>query len=450
MSRVERKKDEAVVKKNKGRKAKFEAKMAAENDSFSEADLYTTEVVEEKKKGKFKNWYQGLTKGKKIAFISGTSVLALVLILALVAFIYFNILFEQVHVDNTDKTYDLNLVDVDGYINILLLGVDSRDMSDIRGSRSDAIMIVSINKETNDVKVLSLYRDTYLKIADTSTYDKITHACAYGGPEYSMRSLNQALDINLSNYIVVNFKAVSDLVKAVGGIVVNVQDYEIEQLNKYTKRTAHNIGDDDYNLVEKPGVQVLNGPQAVSYGRIRKGVGDDFKRTERMRKVLELVMAKLKTMKLSELKDIISMMTPQIQTNISRSDILGLASRITKYNIVSASGFPYYVTTATYNARSCVFPNTLAASVELLHKDFFEQTGYILSPTAQEISNVIAARLVEARNSKEEAVPEDEEGLLPIEGEDDPQGDNPQEGGNEGEDIPGGEETPGGGETQTE
>lgn len=206
--------------------------------------------------------------------------------------------------EETPEDYDLSLVDVDGYYNILLLGVDSRDMDDLKGTRSDAIMIVSINKDTNDVKILSVYRDTFLKMGDTSSYDKITHACAKGGPEMTMKTLNQAMDLNISNYVVVNFKAVADLVDAVGGIEVDVQDYEIQQLNKYTKETADNIGTKKYNLVKSAGVQTLEGVQAVSYGRIRKGVGDDFKRTERMRTVMTLVTDKMKDMSFKEIKKI--------------------------------------------------------------------------------------------------------------------------------------------------
>ena len=156
------------------------------------------------------------------------------LIVGIVVYGYMNSLVNQMH-EPTPDDYDLSLVDVDGYINILLLGVDSRDMDNIKGTRSDMIMIASINKDTYDVKLTSVYRDTYLKLGDTSTYDKITHACVYGGPEMTMKSLNQAMDIDLSNYIVVNFKTVADVVDAVGGITVDVQDYEIYQLNKYTR-----------------------------------------------------------------------------------------------------------------------------------------------------------------------------------------------------------------------
>ena len=301
----------------------------------------------------------------------------------------------------TPEDYDLSLVDVDGYINILLLGVDSRDMDNIKGTRSDMIMIASINKETNDVKLTSVYRDTYLKIGDTSTYDKITHACVYGGPEMTMKSLNQAMDLNITNYAIVNFKAVADLVDAIGGITVDVQQGEIYQLNKYTKATARNIGRKDYNLVKEPGVQTLEGVQAVSYGRIRKGVGDDFKRTERMRIVVSKVFEKAKAMPFSDLKKIIDMMVPQVKTNLTMNDILALGIRLPQYNISTGSGWPYKWSTGTINKISYVFPAGLSNNATLLHQEVFGQTDYVPSSTVNAISSEIAARIEAARKANQ-------------------------------------------------
>ena len=287
-----------------------------------------------KEKKTFKQWICGLKTWQKITLAVATVLVLALLILGIVAYGYLNSIVDEMH-EPTPENYDLSLVDVDGYINILLLGVDSRDMSNLKGTRSDMIMIASINKDTNDVKLTSVYRDTYLKLGDTSTYDKITHACVYGGPEMTMKSLNQAMDLNITNYAIVNFKAVADLVDAVGGITVDVQQAEIYQLNKYTKRTAKNIGRKNYNLVSEPGVQTLEGVQAVSYGRIRKGVGDDFKRTERMRIVVSKVFEKAKAMPFSDLKKIIKMMVPQVKTNLKMNDILALGIRLPQYNILS-------------------------------------------------------------------------------------------------------------------
>ena len=386
---------------------------------------------------RFKNWFKGLSKGKRIALIAVTSIVVLVLIALGVAYWYFSSIFDEVH-EETPDDYDLSLTAVDGYYNILLMGVDTRDMDNLK-TRSDAMMVVSINEETSDVKILSVYRDTYLKLGNTSTYDKTTHACVYGGPEMTMTTLNQALDLNISNYVVVNFKAVADLVDAVGGIEVDVQQYEIQQLNKYTKETAKNIGRKKYQLVESAGVQTLDGCQAVSYSRIRKGVGDDFKRTERMRTVVSLTMEKMKTMSFKDLKGIVKMMTPQVQTNLSKNNILGLAIRLPQYNIVDTTGWPYTVSTGQINKRSYVFPNSLVSNVIRLHKEFFGQEDYTPSSKVQSISAEIIRRIEEARKKAELENEQEVDPNTPVNPdtplipEDGTEGDNP--GSNEGGDT---------------
>lgn len=386
MSRTERK-QKVQSDKKKSRKARFENSIKKESGVTS-----GEKKVKGKKFQRFKNWFSGLKTWKKVLFVAGIVILVLALTVGAIAYSYFNDIFGEIH-EPTPEDYDLSLVDVDGYYNILLLGVDSRNMDKLKGTRSDAIMIVSINKDTNDVKITSVYRDTYLKMGDTSTYDKITHACAYGGPEMSMKSLNQAMDLNISNYVVVNFKAVADLVDAVGGIEVDVQQYEIQQLNKYTKETANNIGRKKYKLVESPGVQTLEGVQAVSYGRIRKGVGDDFKRTERMRTVMSLVMDKMKEMPFKEIKKLIKIMTPQVQTNLTKGNILGLAFRLPQYNISTGDGWPYKVTTGSLNGGSYVFPSNLANNVKELHAKLFARVDYSPSSMVVTISNAIISRL---------------------------------------------------------
>ena len=359
-------------------------------------------MARKKRKKNIFQKFARLSKGKKIVIIVA---IILVLTAAGVAGYVFS---KLNHLDRASMdTTKLSIVDVDGYANILLLGVDTRDMKNIKGSRSDAIMVVSINTKTQEVNLISLYRDTFLKLGDTGTYDKITHACAYGGPELSVQAINQALDLNISNYVVVNFKAVADLVDAVGGITVNVKDIEINQLNKYTIQTAKNIGCKDYSLVKAAGKQKLSGVQAVSYGRIRKGVGDDYERTHRMRIVLSKVFKKMKQMPLTKLDKIADMMLPQVQTSLSNSDILALSVRLSSYQIMGSTGFPYSVSGGMIGGVSYVIPNDLAGDVARLHSEMFGQENYVVSPMVQTITSEIAAR-VSASNvvKKEIKVPE--------------------------------------------
>lgn len=123
-----------------------------------------------------------------------------------------------------------------GYRNIALLGLDTRENT-YNGSRSDGIMIISINEQTNDVKITSIYRDTYLDIKSnnySSFYlDKITHAYAYGGAKLSLNSLNRNLDLNITEFVTVNFSAVVEAVNAVGGINMDIDASEVKYINGY-------------------------------------------------------------------------------------------------------------------------------------------------------------------------------------------------------------------------
>lgn len=331
--------------------------------------------------GKLKGWQKGILIGLTVILIVAIGV---------ASYVFAKLgLLDRVKLNEKE----LSCVDVDGYINILLLGVDSRDMDNIQGSGADAIMILSIKEETGEVKLLSVYRDTYMKMGDEDTYDKITNANRIGGPSMTIKSLNQAMDLNISKFVVVNFKAVTDLVDQVGGVTVDVQEEEIPQLNKYTIQTAENIGKEKYNLVEKAGKQTLEGVQAVSYGRIRKGVGDDFKRTERMRIVLTKVFEKLKDMSLGELDDLLDLMLPQVQTNLGNGDMLGLAARLTNFKIEGSKGWPYDVTGGMIGKVSYVFPDDLVSNTTKLHQEMFGQKDYKPSQTVTTINDAIISDL---------------------------------------------------------
>ena len=318
-----------------------------------------------------------------------------------------------------DEDYDLGLTPVDGFINILLLGVDARDMNDLKDARSDMIMVASINVETCEVTLTSIYRDTYIKLGDSSTYDKIAHAFFYGGAAMSMKTVNQAMDLNIENYVAVNWKVVVDVIDAVGGVELDIQQNEIKEMNLCTYETAYWTGHkDDYATVSAPGVQTVSGVQAVGYGRMRNGVGDDFKRTERMRIVCDQLLEKMKTCSFSKLKEIINIMAPQVKTTLKFSDLLALAKDVNKYTVIAGSGFPYNVTTGYLNNVSYVFPTDLAGNVKKFHEDVFGQVGYNPSGTAYSISSEINYR--RANSSQTTTGPVIDEPTTPVLPPDDP------------------------------
>lgn len=331
------------------------------------------------KKRKLKTWHKVLIAVLLLLIIIGT-------IVAVYAMTKLNKI-ERVEIDEEE----LSCVDVNGYINILLAGVDSRDMDmdTIQTSGGDALMIVSIKEDTGAVKITSIYRDTYLRNADTGGYMKITDIFRTGGVETTIKSINEAMDLNIKNFVAFNFKSVADLVDGVGGIELTIEDYELSQLNKYTIETAEAIGKTDYQLYEHAGTQTVEGVQAVSYGRIRKGVGDDFKRTERMRIVLEQVLKKAQTLSLSKIDNLIDDLMPEFMTNLSNSDIILLGMKVMDFNITGSAGFPYDVTTGYLagTVTSYVFPTKWLDNVKEMHAELFDQTDYVPSDTVVEIAN---------------------------------------------------------------
>lgn len=154
-----------------------------------------------------------------------------------------------------------NLVE---YRNIALFGIDTAGTYE--GSRSDCIIIASINQKNKEIKLVSVYRDTYLDIPNHGL-DKVNHAYAYGGPALSMSTLNTNLDLNITEFATVNFTSTQEIIDEIGGIKLTVTDAEATQIP---------------GIVEG-GTYELTGAQALAFARIRK-IDNDYARTERMRK----------------------------------------------------------------------------------------------------------------------------------------------------------------------
>ncbi|MCR5135340.1 MAG: LCP family protein [Clostridiales bacterium] len=314
---------------------------------------------------------------------------------------------DKIKKDNDLDLSSLTTVQVPGYRNIVLLGIDTRDMSVIEGTRSDTIMIASINETNKAVKVTSIYRDTLMKMGDWDNYEKATHAHAYGGAEMTLQTINQAMDIDATEYILFNFKAVADAVNAVGGLEIDVLEYEVDELNRITKHTAGVLGVSDYALCDGPGMQTLDGVQAVAYGRIRKGVGDDYKRTQRARDVMELLLKKVRGMSVADLNKILDIVLPQIRTNLTNTQILDLMADINKYEVVDSFGFPFQKYAMYIDDVSVVVPLDWEADVTRWHEKTFGETEYQISPQAKEISDHIKQELLDEGRPEEDSYDEE-------------------------------------------
>lgn len=272
-----------------------------------------------------------------------------------------------------------------GYRNIVLFGVDAR-ANTYDNTRSDCIIIASINQDTKDVKLTSIYRDTYVYI-DGHGYDKITHAYAYGGPELAINTINKNFDLNISEFVAVNFDAVVEIIDAVGGVQIKIESDELNYINDYISAVDSQMGRST-TRVTKTGTQNLSGVQALAYSRIRYTAGGDYKRTERMRDVLSAGFAKIKTLNVGKLNNLADILLPKVYTNISSTDILAMIPDVAQYNVVSSIGWPYEVKGITLD-RWYGVPVTLESNVQKLHEELFGNDGYEVSSKVKEYSNGI-------------------------------------------------------------
>lgn len=279
-----------------------------------------------------------------------------------------------------------------GYRNIAIFGIDSRADDYGVGNRSDCIIIASLNEKTKDIQLISVYRDTYMQVENKSKtmLDKVTHAYSYGGAQNAVKALNTNLDLNITEYVTVNFDAVIAAVDAMGGVTIDIDSAELKYINDYISATSSSSGVKSKSIT-KTGKQTLDGVQAVAYSRIRYTEGGDYKRTERMRTVIEAMLSKAKTLSLGKLNNLVDTMLPRISTNITATEILALAPSIASFNIIESMGWPYETKGITLD-RWYGIPVTLESNVEKLHKEAFEQTDYVVPDAIKEISNQIVKK----------------------------------------------------------
>ena len=281
--------------------------------------------------------------------------------------------------------------DTGPYTNIALFGLDSRNDELEGGVQSDSIMIASINNETSEVKLISVYRDTLLKQKD-GTYEKANSAYNVGGPEDAISMLNRNFDLDIKNYISVNFSALIKAIDALGGIELEMTEEEADWCYKYAMDTAEIAGVECGDFEVKAGKQHVDGVHAVAYARIRYTEGNDFKRTERQREVLEKTAQKAKEADFLTLNQIVDEVFPLISTSFSMQDLLGFAANALDYTIVETSGFPYQVTTSENvisHTGSYVVPIGFTDNVTKLHGALFEDSAYQPSETVQQINDDI-------------------------------------------------------------
>ena len=304
-------------------------------------------------------------KNKKGLKTFGIIVLVLLIILAIIVGGTFAFVHSKL---SKMKQVDLNEDDLNvsaqaeqqlaEYRNIAIFGVDSRDDSYDKGNRKE-------------VKLISVYRDTYVQI-EGHGLDKITHAYSYGEAPLAIKTLNTNLDLNIKEFATVNFDVVKETVDYIGGISMPITSEEVGHISGITK----------------PGTYTLTGEQALAYSRIRYASGGDYKRTERMRDVLTAVANKVKTLNISQLNGFVDTILPKVYTNITSADIFSMMPSIASYKITDSIGWPYETKGITLD-RWYGIPVTLENNVKRLHQEAFNEQDYVPSDTVKDISNQI-------------------------------------------------------------
>ena len=258
-----------------------------------------------------KNNKKKLSKGKKIVLYSVGAILLILMFTAIGGYWYINNILNKVdNVDISTNSEDLSIKpeieeNFGEVKNIALLGIDSSE-GDV--GRSDSIMILTLDNIHKKIKLTSIMRDSYVGIEGYGL-DKINHAYAYGGPELSIKTLNENFDLNIKDFMSVNFSSLIDIIDKIGGVTINVTEEELPHISG----------------IKSSGEQLLNGKQALAYSRIRYATGGDYKRTERQRTVVEAIFNKLKNTNMTQYPTIISEFLPFVKTNMSSSDMIKFA-----------------------------------------------------------------------------------------------------------------------------
>lgn len=369
----------------------------ASNTSNREKSHRSAQGAKAVKNGKRVSSRKRKAKQRRRIILFAAELIALVVLVGVIVAVSTIGKMEKVHINPEDIVFNEKVEEntqMKGYRNIALFAVDSRKGKLGKGQRTDTIMIASINQDTGDVKLCSIYRDTYLNLGNDK-YNKANAAYAQGGPEQALNMLNWNFDMNITEYITVGFDALIEVIDALGGVQIDVAENEIHDLNNYQRSMFVEDENDPLNenivKVTEPGLQTLNGLQATAYCRIRY-VGDDYGRTERQRKVLMACMDKAKQASPATLVEILNSAIDDVSTNLDLGEMASILQDVNSYQIVAQDGLPFESNRSTGNIGSkgdCVIPLDLTDNVTILHEFLFDVEDYTPSEQVQEYSEKI-------------------------------------------------------------
>ncbi len=351
-------------------------------------------------------------KTKRTIFVVEIVVLLLILIIFFFWSKFGKVNWDNINMSELENTnLDEETKEVLGqYTTLALFGVDNRSNGNLDSGNSDTIILVSINNDTKEVKMVSVQRDTYLQVEEDK-YRKCNYAYNHGGVETAIEMLNKNLDLNISGYVSVDFYAVAKVVDDLGGLDLEVTQKMIDTVNKETGQNAlagyiaevenvlkyypdkEEYWDRNDCYFDKPGVYHMNGAQVVGYCRNRYAVDNDYGRAENQRKVIKLIVEKAKKANLKQLNDICNDVFPEISTSLSLGQCIGMATAVKDYEVTNSSGFPFALKTKIISKKtgSVVIPCTLSTNVSTLHQFLYEQENY---DTTDDVVDVISEHIV--------------------------------------------------------
>ena len=338
---------------------------------------------------------------RKIIIVAVELILLLIVLLGLYVMLKLSKIdedkeFSKANVKNEDLTEETKDV-LGNYDTIALFGLDNREDGTYNSGNSDVIMLARIDKETKEVKLVSVYRDTYLKMMDEdkeNAYSKANAAYNMGGPEQAVRMLNANLDLDIKEYVSFDFKAVAEAVDLLGGVEIEISDEEAILMQGY-QDDFEGIYDMPIEYLNQGGTYNLNGIQAVAYARIRYVGNGDFKRTERQRLVLSKMVEKALQSDLGTIDALIDTVFGDIRTSLTKAEMLNLAKSAFSYRLGETTGFPLEQegekVNVSYQSKkaSCIIPADLALNVKLLHEFLYDVTDYEVSEGVKNISDTI-------------------------------------------------------------
>ena len=291
-------------------------------------------------------------------------------------------------IPSEEPTEEVTLPVKTGYSTFAVFGVDSRDNDHFdQGTQGDVIILVSLNNETHEVKLCSVYRDYAFESEVNGGLGKITDSYNLYGVAHTVEALNRNLDLKIDDYVIVNWTAVADVVDALGGIDMYLTKEEATEMGGFVYETEL-VTKRPYKVKTLPhqaATYHLNGGQTIAVARMRKGVGDDYGRTERQRKIIGLMLQKVKTMKISQLSDLLAAITNNVRFSFDKQEVIGLMAHAASYSIGDSAGFPF--THVTFPIpTSFVYADDLEKNVVQLHSFLYGDENYVPSGNIRRIS----------------------------------------------------------------